>query len=259
MFNRVSTINRVFIAIAFLAASPAMVFSHAQAQDIFVSFGQGANVTSTATATAGGSGSAFIYVRNGFEFRAFDLEVTSSDSSIVALTGATLFNDPFDSPFQTVTRWDQPLFAGAAGASGQLVALALSNNSNGITSGSASFDSDFDFAANAFLLARIDYELVGDGDVEICVGETPSGPGVFSPLFAPVSPSFACGELTVECLLGDVNLDGVVDFFDIFPFITVVGNNGFQCEADANQDGVVDFSDIPAFICLFLPSIVSGC
>ena len=51
-------------------------------------------------------------------------------------------------------------------------------------------------------------------------------------------------------LLGDVNLDGVVDFSDIPAFITVLQSGEFQAEADCNQDGVVDFADIPAFIAI---------
>ena len=50
------------------------------------------------------------------------------------------------------------------------------------------------------------------------------------------------------CLLGDVNLDGVVDFFDIQPFIDVLSMQGFQCEADVDGNMMVDFFDIQPFI-----------
>ena len=49
-------------------------------------------------------------------------------------------------------------------------------------------------------------------------------------------------------LLGDVNLDGVVDFLDISPFITILATGGFQLEADIDGNGVVDFLDISPFI-----------
>jgi len=49
-------------------------------------------------------------------------------------------------------------------------------------------------------------------------------------------------------LLGDVNLDGGVDFFDIAPFIAVLAAEGFQVEADIDQDSDVDFFDIAPFI-----------
>ncbi len=49
-------------------------------------------------------------------------------------------------------------------------------------------------------------------------------------------------------LLGDVDMDGVVDFLDIAPFISILSAGGYLEEADINQDGVVDFLDIPEFI-----------
>ena len=53
-------------------------------------------------------------------------------------------------------------------------------------------------------------------------------------------------------LLGDVNLDGVIDFLDIPPFISLLTNDGFQLEADVNQDGAVNFVDIPPFIAILI-------
>ena len=49
-------------------------------------------------------------------------------------------------------------------------------------------------------------------------------------------------------LLGDVDLDGVVNFLDIGPFIALLLNGDFQVEADTNEDGVVNFLDIGPFI-----------
>ena len=49
-------------------------------------------------------------------------------------------------------------------------------------------------------------------------------------------------------LLGDVNLDGVVDFFDLDLFVSVLTSLTFQDEADINRDGVVNFFDITPFI-----------
>ena len=48
--------------------------------------------------------------------------------------------------------------------------------------------------------------------------------------------------------VGDINLDGFVDFSDIPLFITLLSSGGFQAEADINKDGTVDFSDIAPFI-----------
>ena len=49
-------------------------------------------------------------------------------------------------------------------------------------------------------------------------------------------------------LLGDVNLDGTVNFSDIVPFIEVLSVSGNQAEADCNEDGTVNFFDVAPFI-----------
>ena len=54
-------------------------------------------------------------------------------------------------------------------------------------------------------------------------------------------------------LLGDVNRDGVVNFLDIAPFVSVLSRREFQAEADINEDGEVNFLDIAPFI-FFLAS-----
>ena len=51
-------------------------------------------------------------------------------------------------------------------------------------------------------------------------------------------------------LLGDCNRDGVIDFSDISPFITVLASDGYLAEADTNDDGAVTFDDISPFIVL---------
>ena len=48
-------------------------------------------------------------------------------------------------------------------------------------------------------------------------------------------------------ILGDVNMDGVVDFLDIQPFIDAL-SQGFIAEADIDGSGMVDFLDIQPFI-----------
>ena len=49
-------------------------------------------------------------------------------------------------------------------------------------------------------------------------------------------------------LLGDVNLDGRVNFLDISPFIAILTTGDFQDEADLDQNGSVNFLDISPFI-----------
>ena len=55
---------------------------------------------------------------------------------------------------------------------------------------------------------------------------------------------------TGSVLKGDVDGNGVVDFFDIQPFINILTSGGFQPQADVDQDGDVDFFDIQPFISL---------
>lgn len=56
--------------------------------------------------------------------------------------------------------------------------------------------------------------------------------------------------IRLPVILGDVNLDGVVGFLDIQPFIGVLAAAGFQAEADIDQNGVVNFLDIVPFVAL---------
>ena len=56
--------------------------------------------------------------------------------------------------------------------------------------------------------------------------------------------------LTSQLLLGDANLDGVVNFLDISMFIRILCCGSYQAESDANKDGIVDFLDISPFVLL---------
>ena len=53
-------------------------------------------------------------------------------------------------------------------------------------------------------------------------------------------------------ILGDVDMNGTVDFLDIPPFIAILQDGGFKAEADTDQNGVVDFQDISSFIAILL-------
>lgn len=49
-------------------------------------------------------------------------------------------------------------------------------------------------------------------------------------------------------ILGDVDRNGVVNFFDIAPFIGLLTTGGYQTEADTNEDNAINFSDINGLI-----------
>lgn len=54
----------------------------------------------------------------------------------------------------------------------------------------------------------------------------------------------------VPFLLGDCNLDGVVDFLDIAPLIALLSGGDFLPQGDCNQDGTINFLDIAPFIAI---------
>ena len=65
------------------------------------------------------------------------------------------------------------------------------------------------------------------------------------------------GELTAfvmirlpSLLLGDVNLDGVVNLLDVGPFVDLISLGQFQAEGDINQDGKVNLLDVDPFVAL---------
>lgn len=57
-------------------------------------------------------------------------------------------------------------------------------------------------------------------------------------------------DVSTVALLGDCNLDGVVSFLDISPFISLLSLGDYLVEADTNEDGSLDFLDISPFISL---------
>ena len=70
---------------------------------------------------------------------------------------------------------------------------------------------------------------------------------------APGLPSTALVTGTVQyvighVLLGDVNLDGLVNGLDVDPFVDVLLNGPYQAEADMNEDAVVNGLDVDPFV-----------
>jgi len=103
-------------------------------------------------------------------------------------------------------------------------------------------------SASTFLgEGRHDFQILyantaaGDGPVLNVVLRGPDG------VTRTLSDEFVY-TLTESFLLGDCNLDGVVNFLDISPFIVILQAGAFLEEADVNQDGAVNFADITPFI-----------
>ena len=53
-------------------------------------------------------------------------------------------------------------------------------------------------------------------------------------------------------ILGDANMDGVVDLLDVAAFVDLIINGGFSVQADVNQDGAVDLLDVDPFVGLLV-------
>ena len=66
----------------------------------------------------------------------------------------------------------------------------------------------------------------------------------FSLNMDPCGSGGQCGSM-----IGDVNMDGMVDLLDISPFVDAI-TGGFVCEADVNEDGVVDLFDVTPFVAI---------
>ena len=56
-----------------------------------------------------------------------------------------------------------------------------------------------------------------------------------------------CDEVP-DVLIGDVNMDGVINLLDVAPFVDLISNGGFQVEADINGDGEVNLLDVGPFV-----------
>ena len=72
--------------------------------------------------------------------------------------------------------------------------------------------------------------------------------GSFSTSWIAATPT--PGVFESPFLLGDINQDGVVDFDDISPLISILASQRYQAEADIDGNGFLDFDDISPFITL---------
>ena len=57
-------------------------------------------------------------------------------------------------------------------------------------------------------------------------------------------------SIELEFVLGDVNLDGIVDLLDVAPFVAIIQSGEFVSQADTNLDCEVDLQDVASFVAL---------
>lgn len=158
----------------------------------FFSFDENSRVpTATVDATAD-TGSVYIFADAASEFDSFDIDFTNSDSSVISFTGGTTFdaNEKFFL-LDIIDPNDQDL--GLTATEGRLFGIAF--GSTGISSALTEFDAEFRSGADGFLLARLDYDIVGAGtvDFDFVLGDL----GVADYDVGQVSVGFESGALTV--------------------------------------------------------------
>ena len=169
-------------------------------------------------------------------------------SDIVARGSVDISGGTVDSVLQILSGGEVTISGGSvddiSGRAGSQLNLVGRNFSidneelENLTPGEASIINDRDVTISGFLAdgQPFSYEL----------GTTFSLFGFFS--------TNATLTVTPIVILGDVNQDGVVDFFDIAPFIAVLESGNFLEQADCNQDDVVNFFDIAPFIAILAGS-----
>ena len=132
-----------------------------------------------------------------------------------------------------------------------LIVGAPSDDNNGTNSGnvrvlSGSDGSDL-YSFDGDRANRFGWSVSGAGDV--------NGDGlddVIAGAFFGGTSNGGFARVFISSVLGDCNLDGVTNFADIAPFISILFTGEYLNQADTDQNGVVNFLDIPSFIKLIM-------
>jgi hypothetical protein len=114
---------------------------------------------------------------------------------------------------------------------------------------------DPDAAETGFVLVdRVAYDdnapwpVEADGDGPSLTRTAIAAFGNFATSWQAADPTPGSTSFESSVLLGDVNLDRVVNGLDVDPFVDVLLNGPFQDEADMNLDGVVNGLDVDPFV-----------
>lgn len=185
--KKVAMIKNFLIAAMLVIGSPALVFS----QDVIFSFDQ-TTLQTTENGVAGSSGTAFIFSDQTLAFDFLGLDVTSSDSSVLSLTGVNFFNAPFtngDPPAFEATD-EKPLPGGGffISVSSSVTAIdpaeTVANNPQ--------FEAGVG-PNGGVLLASVDFDILAPGTADLVVGPNPIASGAINGtpaiFFVPVGSS----------------------------------------------------------------------
>lgn len=207
-------LKKFLLLVAIVLASP----TFALADDIFFAFGEGSAAANTSATTVDtGTGSVFIYSDGLFAFDAADILFTNSDASVIRFVGGEAFN-PLYNVIEGLRFNDANFISDASdnnindpATEGRLFLTNVTEN--GINPpASTLFDPlynsevDLNGASGAYLLARVDYDVVGVGTVDLDLSFGPQGairldpplPGEDGLQTIVLDPVFGSASLTVN-------------------------------------------------------------
>ena len=191
----------LFAAAILVVSSPAFV----SAQDFFFSFDEFSRVPTTTVSSNTATGSLFIFADENLFFDQLDLDFTNDNSSVVSFTGGVVFNDfaflsgtassASGGAFTTLSLLDPTgATSGVTATDGRLLATGFLEFRPTPGSGDSSRP-----GANGFLLARLDYDVVGSGtaNFSFIAGDLGVSDDVVGRLDVDLS---ATGSITVEAV-----------------------------------------------------------
>lgn len=168
------------------------------------------------------------------------------------------------------TRWMGGVYGATGKITDQLIDElscfgAISDGICDFNTGPVFFDEGYDEEADAFLIAKVQVAVESFCGIEIfaSVGNKLIVDDAILTKPTSLNPTFGCvhicdpiglelgppeGCSLVDPILGDVNLDGVVNLLDVEPFVDVLAHAPFQAEADINRDNVVDVLDVQGMV-----------
>ena len=200
----------LFAAALLVASSPAFV----SAQDsFFFSFDQGAATPTTTVANTdiGSTGSLFIFADENLDFNQLDIDFNNDNAGVVSFTGGVVFNEgaaasgaAAEAPggsFTSFSLLDPAGPGGVTATDGRIFATSFLSPGQQPGSGASNFSD----GANGFLLAQVDFDIVGAGtsDLSFTAGDL----GFVNDGAGQLAVSFGTGSITVSDPIVDPPVD----------------------------------------------------
>ena len=191
--------KKIVVAAAFAFACPALVF----AQDISFLFGGGPDggpVSSEFIVSDFGvfPGSVNIFASPNFAFDAADIDFFSSNPSVAVITGGVAFDvgqtNGLTVPPFSQQRFDSTVLTTTSATEGNLFSVNVTRQGIDPDLAGIGLDPFFD-PVNGFLLARVDFVIVGNGTTEFGFGLGPQG--IFSLPNNDLSDTVTFGSATL--------------------------------------------------------------